>query len=356
MDLKLAKKLAEAFGPSGFEDEVADILIEELKDDYHYEKDGLGSVVFSKENESPDKLKVMIAGHMDEVGFIVKHITSDGFIKFHNLGGWWLKTLRSQRVLVKGKDEYHVGVIGSTPPHFLKNKGGDDDISSFFIDVGADSKEEVLEMGIELGSPIAPIPIFEELQDGKKILTKAWDDRSGTLMIAEILKELKNEDTPFNIFGAATVQEEVGTRGAITASNLIKPDIAIVLEGTPADDTPGLKSDLSQAHLSKGSQMRVFDPTMIGKPYLINEFKKIAEDKELDLQIAVRTSGGTDAKMIHLSNEGVPTVIMAVPVRYIHSHACIFAKKDYESAKEIILNFLRDKEAAERVKKGLKGK
>lgn len=322
------KSFTNAHGASGYESEVAVLLENKLEKWGEASCDRNGSVAFTQGSG----LHVMIAAHMDEVGFRVQRINSKGFISFVPVGGWWGHTLLAQRVSIKTQSgEKILGVIGSKPVHFLTPSAQDKviDIKDMYIDLGAESKEEVEKLGIRLGDPIVPEAEFTALAQKGRYMAKAFDNRVGCAALPQIAELLPKGVEGTKLSLAATVQEEVGLRGAKTISNVLNPDVAIILEGSPGDDTPGFSADESQATLGGGVQIRLHDPSAIMSPSLVKLATETAEDMGIPYQIAVRTSGGTDAGAFAYSGEGVPCVVLGVPSRYIHTHNSIIDINDY---------------------------
>lgn len=333
--LALLKELTDAHSVPGHEDEVRAIFADELeKLGGSLGSDRQGSIYFERglgENSGP---KVMIAGHMDEIGFRVQHIRPDGYLKFVPVGGWWPHTMLAQRVevLTKNGDKI-LGVISSTPPHFLSDaeRGKVMSIDKLFIDIGATSDLEAEEVfGISLGDPVAPATSFTPMAKEGYYMAKAFDNRVGmacAIQAAQIL--VKEERHPNTLISAGTVQEELGLRGARTLANVLKPDVAIILEGPPADDTPGFNPSESQGKLGGGVQIRLHDPSAIMNPRLADLAIDTAKKEGIRHQVTVRSSGGTDAGGFSISGEGVPCVVLGVPSRYIHSHNAIIDIADY---------------------------
>ncbi len=328
--LSLLEELTEAHSVSGHEDEVRAIFTDELSDTGPLATDRNGSVICAHNNDGP---RVMIAGHMDEVGFMVQNITLDGFIQFVTIGGWWTQVMLGQRVqiLTRGGEKI-IGVIGSKPVHFLPPSQRDNPVpvEAMFIDVGAASRREAMDdFRISLGDPIAPWSPFTPLSKENHYLAKAFDNRVGMAGVIQTALELTDTDHPNEIVYAGSVQEEVGLRGARTLANFVKPDVAIVLEGPPADDTPGFNILDSQGKLGGGVQIRLFDPGAITNPRLAELAIRTALEANIPHQVTVRRSGGTDAGALHQANQGIPCVVLGVPARYIHSHNSIIDLEDY---------------------------
>lgn len=328
--VSLLQELTEAHSVSGHEDEVRAIFVDELEECGELSTDRNGSVFCETDGTGP---RVLVAGHMDEVGFMVQNITGDGFIQFVGIGGWWEHNLLSQRVeiLTRGGEKI-LGVVSSKPPHFLPEAQRKQvmSIDQMFIDIGAESRRDVIEeFGISLGDPIAPCSDFTPMAREDYFMAKAFDNRvgmAGVIQTGQILSQSKHAN---RLILCGTVQEEVGLRGAKTAANFIHPDIAIVLEGPPADDTPGFSRFDSQGRLGGGVQIRMFDPSAITNPRLARLAIDVAREEGIPHQVTVRRSGGTDAGSFHLANDGVPSIVLGVPARYIHSHNAIIDVNDY---------------------------
>ena len=328
--ISLLRELTEAHAVSGHEDEVRAIFVNELEECGELSADRNGSVFCETGDAGP---RVLVAGHMDEVGFMVQNVTADGFIQFLGIGGWWEHNLLSQRVeiLTRGGEKI-LGVVASRPPHFLPEAQRRQVmmIDQMFIDVGAESRRDVIEnFGISLGDPIAPLSEFTALAKEDHFMAKAFDNRvgmAGTIQAGQILAQSTH---PNRLILCGTVQEEVGLRGAKTAANFAKPDVAIILEGPPADDMPGFPRTDCQGRLGGGVQIRLYDPTAITNPRLARLAIETARAEGIPHQVTVRRSGGTDAGSFHLANDGVPSIVLGVPARYIHSHNAIIDLNDY---------------------------
>lgn len=334
---ELLMKLTLASGVSGFEEKISEIMIDKLGDKAQYKKDNIGSIAFEFAGSS-EKPRIMVVGHQDEIGFIVTHVLGNGLLKFHNLGGWDWRTLLSSPVnIINDKDEHISGVIGSIPIHYTRDKVSKEmKISDMFIDIGAKSDEDVIEnFGINIGSPVVPATHFVYQEKNNMMFSKAFDDRVGIAAAIELGEFLAETSHPNTVYCCGSVQEEVGVRGARTISSLVKPDIAIIVEGVPADDFPGNESK-SKNKLGCGAHLRLFDPSYIIKPKLYRFAIDLAKKNDIPVQPIVRTSGGTDAKEIHLSGTGVPCLVLGVPVRYAHSNNCIMSLDDYESCIELV--------------------
>ena len=340
--LTLLQSLAEAPGAPGAEGPVRAIFQKQLTGCGTLRQDRLGSAFCDRTGTGP---KVMLTAHFDEVAFAVQNITSRGFLKIVALGGWWTHNLLAQRVhVLTATGQKILGVISSTPPHFL-SEGQRDKVmalENLFIDVGASSAKEVTEkFGIALGDPVVPVSEFTRMANPDLVLCKAFDNRVGCAVMIETMLRLQKAKLSCALTAVGTVQEEVGCRGAVTAAATLKPDVALIMEGTPADDTPGMSADESQGALGAGPQIRLLDPTALMNRPLANFIASVAKQEKIPHQIAVRRSGGTDAKSIHLAGEGVPCVVIGVPARYIHSHNAIVNLQDYEHTIQLMVAVIK---------------
>ena len=327
--IQLLESLTQAHSVPGHEDEVREIFINELRAHGEMGSDKTGSVYCVKGSSGP---RVMVAGHMDEIGFRVQNILANGYLKMVPVGGWWGHTLLAQRVEVKTREGVKIiGTIASRPPHFLSESERNSVIGvpNMFVDIGARSRKEVEDWGINLGDPICPWSPWTPMHQPDWYMTKAFDNRVG--MAGAI--QVGQGEVPENcqLIVAGSVQEEMGLRGAKTLANVTKPDVAIVLEGPPGDDTPGMPLGECQGALGGGVQIRLHDPSAIMNPRLAQFAIEVARREGIPHQVTVRTSGGTDAGAFHLANEGVPSVVLGTPARYIHSHNSIICAADYHA-------------------------
>ncbi|NHJ85321.1 MAG: M42 family metallopeptidase [Asgard group archaeon] len=363
-DLKLNTKLLEkwtnAFGPSGFEREVAIMIkndVAPLADEVSQDK--TGSLIFKVGNKGP---KIMLAGHMDEIGFIISGISNDGFLKFNQLGGWWDQVLLSQRVVIKIRDGTKIkGIICSKPPHILAPEERTKVVTKddMYIDVGCKSKKEVEALGIKVGDPAIPDATFETIKrkqiikdedSGKEkenevilAVNKAFDDRIGAFIITEVLKRIKDEklNHPNQIYGVATVQEEVGLRGARTAAQMIQPDIGIALEVDISGDVPGVSREKVLSEMSKGPSILAADGSMLPNPQFKHFVMDVAKEMGIDLQTSILFGGGTDAGIIHQTGAGCPSIVLGIPTRHIHSHYGILDLADVEKCIILIVEVIK---------------
>lgn len=329
--IELFRTLTTLHGAPGFEHDVRKFMKEQLSK-YADEiiQDKLGSI-FGVKYGNNDGPRVMVSGHMDEVGFMVTKITKNGMLKFQTLGGWSPNVLQAQKLVVHSKKGPIFGLVASTPPHL----GGKDkpDIKEMMIDIGADSAEHAKELGVMPGCFVTPYMDFDFTADKKKIIAKAWDNRYGCGLAIELLKELKDEKLPNTLFSGATVQEEVGLRGAETAANLIKPNIFFALDCSPANDITGEESEFG--HIGKGVLLRIYDRSYITHRGIKEFMLDIASKHKIPYQYFI-SNGGTDAGKVHISGEGVPSILVGICARYIHSHAAMIHIDDYAAAKEML--------------------
>ena len=335
---QLLKELTEAHGISGYEAPVRALVRKHLEPLGELSQDKSGSVICYKPG-TETKPRVMLAGHMDEIGFMVKHVTKDGFIKFLQLGGWFDQVLLGQRVIVKTRANGDVvGVIGARPPHLIPadERAKVVEKKDMYIDVGASSREEVEKIGVRAGDPIVPRADFVKLANGKTYLSKAFDDRVGTALVISALQALQEEDHPNAVYGAVTVQEEVGLRGARTSAWVVDPDVAIILESDIAGDVPGIEADVSDVKLGKGPTVLLYDGSMIPNGKLRDFVIDTAEAAGIPLQLSYVQAGGTDGGVIHQHKTGVPTIVIGVAARHIHSHGAIIHRDDYDHAVELL--------------------
>jgi putative aminopeptidase FrvX len=332
---QLLKALTEAHGVPGYETEVRALLREYLEPLGEVSQDKLGSLICRKAGSGP---KVMLAGHMDEIGFIVTHVTKEGFLKFLQLGGWWDQVLLGHRVVIKTHKGDVIGVLGAKPPHLLDADERNKVVlkKDMYIDVGATSKEEVEAAGVRVGDPVIPQSEFAVLANPKTYVSKAFDNRVGCALVIDALRHFQNNNHPNQIYGVMTVMEEVGVRGATTSVRAIDPDMAIILESDIAGDVPGIKAEESDIKLGGGPTIMVFDARMIPNIKLRDLVINTAAELGIAVQFSAMPGGATDGAAIHMHGTGVPTVVIGVPARHIHSHGAILHRDDYDEAVRLL--------------------
>lgn len=340
--LQMFKELTEAPGAPGFEKPVREIMRQYIsKYTTDIVQDNLGGI-FGVKKGDPSGPTVMVAGHMDEVGFMVSQITDQGFIKFQTLGGWWSQVLLAQRVTILTPNGEIEGVVGSLPPHLLSDdiRTKPVDIKKMFIDIGADNKEDAEKMGIRPGQPIVPVTPFKVMANPKKLMAKAWDNRFGCALSIDLLAELKDVQLPNTLYAGANVQEEVGLRGAQVSANMINPDIFFALDAGPAGDVPGTPED-AMGKLGDGVLIRIYDRSYVTHKGMREYILDTVESLGIKHQYFT-SQGGTDAGRVHLHGKGVPSLVVALPSRYIHSHASIIHYDDYLAAKETLTALVKN--------------
>jgi endoglucanase len=338
--LNFLKELVDCHGAPGFEDQVSTVMARYLKGVGPISKDRLGSFICEKKGSSAGP-RIMLAGHLDEVGFMVKSVTKEGFVKFLPLGGWWGHVVLGQRLIIKTRKGDVVGVVGSKPPHELLDEDRKKviEIKQMFIDVGATSDWDVKKkLDIRPGDPILPDSSFTVMANPNLLLAKAWDNRIGCALAAETVRRLQGQAHPNTVYAVATVQEEVGLRGAQTSAFKVQPDAAFALDVGIAHDTPGTEGD---EKLGGGPLIVVYDATCIPNRGLLDLTIDTAKKLKIDLQFESVERGGTDAGRIHVTGEGVPSLSMGVPARYIHSHVSIIDRRDYEATVKLLVALVK---------------
>lgn len=342
--IEMIKKFSNANGVSGFEDEVLDVARSYASEEYEIKEDHIRNLYFERKNNTEGKSSILLDAHSDEVGFIVQAIKPNGTMTFLPLGGWVPDTIPASKVRVRNRDgKYISGIIASKPPHFMANRDKPESLSidQMVLDIGACSKEEVInEYKIRIGAPI--VPDVECTYDEEKdlFIGKAFDCRIGCAAVMETMKRLENENLDMNVLGTLSAQEEVGERGMDLITKTIHPDIAIVFEGCPADDT-FQESWLIQSALRKGPMLRHFDKSMITNPRYQKFALDLAEELNIPCQESVRSGGGTNGKMLHVSNHGTPAIVIGVPVRYIHSHHGFTTYEDFDNAVKLAVAIVK---------------
>jgi endoglucanase len=336
--IQLLEILSNAHSVPGHEEEVRAIFRKELQGLGSFEVDRIGNCRLMR-NPDAQGPHLVVDAHMDEVGFMVQSITPGGFLQVVNLGGWTASQLPGQSVSVftpKGKIP---GTFGSLPPHFAKNKA-QAEIEDLFIDIGADNQKQALQWGVRPGSAVCPDTRFQTLKNPMRLMGKAFDNRAGCAACIELAGQPLPKTRKVSFVGS--VQEEGGLRGAQAAGPWLEADLMIVLEGSPADDTPGIASHQSQSVLGAGVQIRCYDPTHLASPRLVEWAIELAQKQQIPYQIAVRRSGGTNAGKYHLDKRGVPTLVLGVPCRYIHGHQSILDLSDYLAMRELCAAIIRE--------------
>lgn len=341
VNLSLLADFALTNGISGHEKEMAQVFkdwVEDSADEIQF--DQLGSIIAIK-NGSNNGPKVMFAGHIDEIGFLVKSIDDKGFLRLHPVGGWWPHVLLSQPVTVTNRHGHaYVGVVGSKAPHGMPAAVRSKvlELNDLYVDMGVKSKQELELLGIQVGDAITPKADFHVLANPNYLMSKAWDNRIGAAVAAEVIRQLKNESTDATVYSVGTVQEEVGLRGAKTAAQKINPDVAITIDTTIATDTPG---EDNRIKLGVGVTLEVMDASYIGHKGLLYHLQDLCDELDIKYQFEMLSAGGTDSGEIHKVHDGVVTLSVSIPTRYIHSHYGIIHRKDFADTVKLLTEFTR---------------
>jgi putative aminopeptidase FrvX len=328
------KKLSNACGVAGREEEVRNLMISFLKplaDKVIVDK--LENVIAIKKGNK-NKPKVMLAAHMDEVGLMVKTITKDGFLQFTKMGGIDDRILLAQKVSVLIEKAALPGVVGSKPPHIQKEEERKKIVTfdEMFIDIGAENREDAKAMGVKIGDPVAFDVQYVKI--GKDtVMGKAFDDRAGCAVMIEALKQL--EKTECTVYAVGTVQEEVGLRGAATAAFGIDPDVGIALDVTIAGDVPGVREFDTSVKMGKGPALTVTDSGLVTHPKVLRMLIDTAAENKIEYQLETGLLGTTDAARISLTRQGVPSGTVSIPARYIHSPVGLISLKDAENSAKL---------------------
>jgi len=351
--LTMLKELTDAKGIPGNERQVREVMTKYIAP-YADEvtTDGLGSLI-AKKTGLEGGPKIMVAGHLDEVGFMITKIDDKGFLRFQTVGGWWSQVMLAQRVTIVTSKGEITGVIGSKPPHILSPEARKKpvEITDMFIDIGATSREEALEWGVNPGDMVVPHFEFTVMNNEKMLLAKAWDNRIGCAIAIDVLRNLKESEHPNIVYGVGTVQEEVGLRGARTSAQKIEPDIAFGVDVGIAGDTPGISEKESMSKMGKGPQIILYDATMVSHKGLRDLVTNTADELNIPYQFDAIPRGGTDSGSIHLTHQGVPALSITIATRYIHSHAAMLHRDDYENAVKLITEVIKrlDKETVDKI-------
>jgi len=344
--IDLLRRLADAPGPPGFEEPVRKLLVDAIQPyaaSIRY--DGMGSVLATQGSAGP---RIMVDAHMDELGGVVRRITPRGLLTMQMLGGWLDQALVDQRWIIVGSKGPVRAVTGIRDAHLT---AGDErnrvfPRDSLFLDVGAQSEAEVRDMGIGPGDPVVPDAPFAVLNGTANYLGKGWDDRIGCAVIVEVMKRLATLPHSNQIVYALTTQEEVGLRGAHTASEVVKADIGIALEAGVTGDVFAGRPEESQEKLGAGPGIFLYNNSQIPNRKLTEFVKQTAASKKLPLQFDLVQGYGDDSAEIQKSNGGVPTVCLLVPVRYTHAHNGIVNRRDFDQTVDLLVALLQRLDAA----------
>lgn len=338
---RLLEKLSNAPGPPGAEEAVRAIMVDEMKPyaSVPIRYDGLGSVIAQQGSTGP---RIMIDAHMDELGGMVRRVSPDGFLTMQMLGGWLDQALLGQRWIIIGSKGPVHAVTGIRDIHIVP---ADERTKVYpreqiFLDVGAKNAQEAAEMGLAPGDPVVPDSPFLVLNGSKNYLGKAWDDRIGCAVLIEAMRRTSTMAHANQLFYVATTQEEIGLRGARTASQVVKPDIGIAIEGGISGDTPGSKPEETQARLGAGPGMFLYDSSTLPNRKLVAFTRKTAAANRLPLQADLVQGYGDDSAEMQLSHGGTPTINLVVPVRYTHAHNGVVNRQDFDQMVELVVAML----------------
>lgn len=324
------KEVTELDGIAGYEHNVRHYLREKMTPLVdRIETDGLGGIFGIRENSDKQAPKIMVAAHMDEVGFMVSDIKADGTMRVVEIGGWNPLVISSQRFTLYTRAGKSIPVIsGSVPPHLLRGAGGANlpKVADIIFDAGFTNKEEAQAFGVTPGDIIVPVSETILTANQKNIISKAWDNRYGVLMVTELLEQLNGKTLPNILIAGANVQEEVGLRGAHVSTTAFDPDIFLAVDCSPAGDIYG-----DQGKIGDGTLIRFYDPGHVMLKDMRDFLLDTAEDAGIKYQFYTG-KGGTDAGAAHLKNKGVPSTTIGVCARYIHSHQTLYAMDDFLEA------------------------
>ena len=346
-NLKMIEELTNAYGPSGFEDDVVPVLRKYTEGLGTQEEDCLRNFYLFRKENTGNKPVMMLDAHTDEVGFMVHSIRPNGTLRLMTLGNTSISALVSNSVMIRNKEgKYIPGIVASKPHHFMtaieKANSSSLAISDLSVDIGATSLEEAKNVfGIRIGEPVVFNTRFTYDAEHDVMMGKAFDDRIGDACVIEVLRRLQNKELNVDVVGDFSVQEEVSERGAQVACNRVKPDICICFEGCPADDT--FTPDYAiQTALKKGPMLRFMDMSVICSPRFQRFCLDLAEKYNMPVQSSVREGGGNNGAVINCYGKGVPTVVFGVPVRYIHSANCITSYYDFEATVELAVKVIEE--------------
>jgi endoglucanase len=333
----LLERLSNAAGPSGFEEPIRKIMVEEMKPfAASIAYDGMGSIVATQGTAGP---RIMIDAHMDELGGMIRRITPNGFLSMQMLGGWLDQALVDQRWIIIGSNGPVRAVTGIRDVHVVPPDERTHVYSrdSLFLDIGAKTADEVRALGVDVGDPVVPDSPFAILNGTGSYLGKAWDDRAGCAVIVEVMRRLAATPLKARLSFVITTQEEIGLRGAHTAADLVKPDIAIALEAGVVGDVPGAHPEESQAKLGAGPGIFLFDTSALPNRKFVQFVKDIAHNNQIPLQLDLVQGYGDDSAEIQKSTAGVPTVNLIVPTRYTHAHNGIINRTDFDRMVDLVV-------------------
>ena len=326
---ELLMKYSNLIGVSGSEELISDEIRRDITEFDRKYNDSMGNLIIEKTGTSGKKIGIF--AHMDEIGLMASYIDEKGFISFEGLGGWYFNTAVSQQVIF---DNSIIGVIGGKPPHAMETaeREAGAKLKNMFIDVGASTKEEVIEMGIDIGSTAVFTSKAKSLANGL-ITGKALDNRVGVVAMIDVMNNVCTDNT---VYGVGTTEEEVGLKGAKVISEKLNPDLAIIVDTCLSGDHPGFSwkeagSAIGNVSITiaDGAGRGILVPKKI-----INYVKRIAKENDIPVDFSVSNGGTTDGMATH--GNGIPTIVVAVPTRYIHSPVEVLKIEDAENATKLI--------------------
>lgn len=337
-NLKMLEEFCQAEGISGYEKEATRVMKKYLDgycDDIAY--DNLGSIIAHKKGAGP---KVLFTGHVDEVGFVVKEITEDGFLRVQPVGGWSTHNMLAQRVTITTRENKKCpGIIGDcrkpgSPANTLMP------MNDVYIDLGVESKQEVMDLGIRIGDPICPKADFVIMNNPQYVSAKAWDDRVGAAICTDVMRQLKDETLACDFYVAGTVQEEVGLRGAKTVGQMVNPDLSIAIDVGGENDEPN--GPKGHAVLGSGAAICIQDRSALAHSGLVSHLEKICEEKNIKHTTYVLGFGGTDSGELAKVGAGSVNLTISIPSRHVHTHQSMIHLGDYDAIVDLLVAFLKD--------------
>ncbi len=342
MNVELLQRLTEAHGVSGQEDAIREIVRAELGGLCDISSDAMGNLICVKAGQGGDgaRPKLMIAAHMDEIGFVVKHIDDNGFLRLQTLGGWDPRQMASQRVFVHARGGMLHGVLSlsTKPKHLLtpEEAGKAPQIANFFVDIGLsgeDAKKTVC-----LGDMVTMDRTFHSM--GDLFTCKAMDDRCAVFVMIEALRAARSHVV--DVYAVATVQEEIGLRGAAASGSGIVPDIVVAIDITLANDIPGIPAEDQVTRLGQGTAIKILDSSLICHPKVVEHFRELAETHKIPHQLEILPAGGTDAGGIQRLHGGIPAFTLSVPTRYVHTVNETVHKGDLQASIDLLARYIED--------------
>lgn len=341
MNEPLLKRLTEAHGVPGQEDSIREIVREELNGLVEFSGDPMGNLICLKRGSGPEpRKKLMLAAHMDEIGFIVKYIDDKGFLRLHTLGGWDARQMASQRVFVHTPEGMLPGVLmaGVKPKHLLTPEEAGKPIQAhqYFVDLGMTGEEA--KSRVPLGTMVTMNRTMQRM--GKLLTCKAMDDRAAVYLMIEALRAAKSHEV--DVYAVATTQEEIGLRGASASGFGIAPDICVAMDVTLANDIPAIPEEDHVTKLGEGAAIKIMDSSLICSPKMVRHFRDIAEKHNIKHQLEILTMGGTDAGGVQRLHGGVPSFTLSIPTRYIHTVNETIHEDDMDACVTLLARYIEE--------------